>query len=394
MAFSTDERPRAPLALTRMLMPETLRPLAGLRVLDLTAMPPGAFCTLQLADLGAEVVRIEPPAQAGRKSLVVGMPSLSRGKRSITLDQRNPASTEVLQRLAQASDVLVENARPGAMSARGFGYPEAAEIAPRLIWCSITGFGQDGPAAEWSGHDLSYAGHSGLLGALSPELPWHPGAMLSVPLGAMTATSAILAALLQRATTGKGCHVDTSLSESSLWLLTGAPGALAEGYSGIAPTHDRRLYACADGRYISVAAAEPRTWEALCTGVDATDLADQLRATGEDSARVAARLEAIFRTRPAAEWVARLAPAGAAVNAVNVGTDIARDPQHAARGAIVTVSGIDMPASPIRLSDVAGARSGTATDEPATVGEHTDQVLEAAGFSPAEIADLRTSAIV
>ena len=371
-----------------------IKPLSGVRVLDLTVLPPGGFCTVQLADLGAEVIRVESPAQAGQPSLVIGQVGLSRGKRSITLDQRNPASTEVLRRLARACDVLVENARPGAMSARGFGYPQAAQVAPRLIWCSITGFGQDGPSAEWAGHDLSYLGHSGLMGTLSPSLPWHPGAMLAVPLGAMTAAAGVLAALLERARTGKGCQIDISLSESSLWLLSGAPGALAAGYRGISATHDRRLYVCADGRFVSVAAAEPRTWAALCEGLDAGDLADKLKAMGAESAAVAERLAEIFRARPAAEWVARLGPLGAAVNAVNQGADIAADPQHAARGAVLQVAGQDMPASPLRLIDAEGRRSGTALDEPPRVGEHTETVLGEAGFSKDEIAALRADAVI
>jgi len=371
-----------------------IKPLSGLRVLDLTVLPPGGYCTVQLADLGAEVIRVESPAQAGQRSLVIGQVGLSRGKRSMTLDQRKPAATQVLQRLAQACDVLVENAKPGAMSARGFGYPEAAKTAPRLIWCSITGFGQDGPSAEWAGHDLSYLGHSGLTGVLSPSLPWHAGAMVSVPLGAMMATTGVLAAVLERARTGKGCQIDISLSESSLWLLSGAPGALKPGYGGIAATHDRRLYACADGRFVSVAAAEPRTWAALCEGLGAGDLAEKLKATGAESAAVAERLAGIFTTKPAAEWVARLGPLGAAVNAVNQGADIAADPQHAARGAVVTVAGQDVPASPLRLVDSEGRRSETATAEPPLVGEHTDAVLGSAGFTSDEIAALRKDAVI
>ncbi|MDB5447092.1 MAG: L-carnitine dehydratase/bile acid-inducible protein, partial [Phenylobacterium sp.] len=343
---------------------------------------------------GAEVIRVESPAQAGQRSLVIGQVGLSRGKRSITLDQRNPAANDVLRRLAQACDVLVENARPGAMSARGFGYPEAAQVAPRLIWCSITGFGQDGPSAEWAGHDLSYLGHSGLMGTLSPSLPWHPGAMLSVPLGAMMAATGVLAALLERGRTGKGCQIDISLSESALWLLSGAPGALAAGYGGISATHDRRLYACADGRFVSVAAAEPRTWAALCAGLDAGDLAEKLKATGAESAAVAERLAEIFQTRPAAEWVAMLGPLGAAVNAVNQGADIAADPHHAARGAVLEVAGRQVPASPLRLIDAEGRRSGTALEEPPLVGEHTETVLGEAGFNKDEIAALRADGVI
>ena len=371
-----------------------IRPLQGLKVLDLTVLPPGGYCTVQLADLGAEVIRVESPAQAGQPSLVIGQAALSRGKRSITLDQRKPEANAVLMRLAQSADILVENAKPGSMAARGFGWPQAAKAAPRLIWCSITGFGQDGPNAEWAGHDLSYLGHSGLMAALSPSLPWHPGAMISVPLGAMMAVSGVLAAVIERGRTGKGCQVDISLSEASTWLLAGAPGAFQDGYGGIQPTPDRRLYACADGRFVTVAAAEPRTWTALCEGLEAPDLTEQRGLKGAEATAVVERLAAIFATRPAAEWAARLGPLGAAVNAVNAGADIAADPHVTARGGVVTIAGQPTPANPIRLIDAEGNRTPSAGAAPGKVGEHTDAVLADAGFSNAEIAALRAGGVI
>ena len=232
-------------------------------------------------------VRIEAPASAGKPSLVVGQVGLSRGKRSMTLDQRHPAATEVLKRLARASDVLVENNKPGAMAQRGYGYPQAATDAPRLIWCSITGFGQDGPWSDRAGHDLSYLGQSGLMAALSPVLPWHPAAMISVPVGAMMATQGILAAVIERGLTGKGCQLDISLAEACAWLLAGNSSAFKDGYVGITATPDRRLYECADGRFVTVAAAEPRTWGALCEGLGAADIAGKLGVRGDEPSRCA-----------------------------------------------------------------------------------------------------------
>jgi alpha-methylacyl-CoA racemase len=372
----------------------TISPLAGVKVLDLTLMPPGGFCSVQLADLGAEVIRVESPAQAGQRSLVVGQVGLSRGKRSITLDQRKPAGAEVLRRLAKASDVLIENAKPGSMAARGFGYPQAAQAAPQLIWCSITGFGQDGPYADRAGHDLSYVGQSGLLAALSPQLPWHPGAMLAVPLGAMMAVTGVLAALIERGRTGKGCQIDISLAESASWLLSGASWTFKPAAPGLAATPDRRLYACADDRFVSVAAAEPRTWGALCEGLGVPDLTDKLGVRGEEAEAITGRLAAIFKTRPASAWVDRLGPLGAAVNPVNQGLDIAADPQNVARGAMLTVAGETVPASPIRLVNAEGERSATAASEPPLVGEHTYEVLSAAGFSDEEIAHLRADGVI
>jgi crotonobetainyl-CoA:carnitine CoA-transferase CaiB-like acyl-CoA transferase len=280
------------------------------------------------------------------------------------------------------------------MAARGFGYPQAAQAAPRLIWCSITGFGQDGPYADWAGHDLSYVGQSGLLAALSPQLPWHPGAMLAVPLGAMMAATGILAALLERGRTGRGCQIDISLAESASWLLSGANWTFKADSPALAATPDRRLYLCADGRFVSVAAAEPRTWGALCEGLGAADLAGKLGVRGDEADAVAARLEAIFATRPARDWVELLGPLGAAVNPVNRPSDLAADPQVAARRAMLTVAGETVPANPVRLIDADGKHSATAAGEPPLVGEHTAQVLAAAGFSDPEIAALRADGVI
>jgi alpha-methylacyl-CoA racemase len=372
----------------------TISPLTGIRVLDLTALPPGGYCTVQLVDLGAEVIRVEPPAQAGRPSLVIGQVGLSRGKRSITLDQRHPDAGTVLRRLAAGADVLVENARPGSMDARGFGYSHARTELPALIWCSISGFGQTGPYAERSGHDLSYTGYSGLLGALSPELPWHPGAMLSVPLGAMAATTAILAALIERGHTGSGGQIDISLAEAATWLLTGASYALKPGYAGLGSPADRRLYQCADGRFISVAAAEPRTWQALCDGLQRPDLVAAQGAWAEDSERLTAELAAIFATKPAAEWVDRLGPLGAAVNPVNQGEQVLADPQVQARGSIVAIDGEPVPVNPLRLTNAAGDATITVMTSAPLVGADTDDVLASVGYAAAEIDQLRADNVI
>ena len=366
-------------------------PLSGVRVLDLTRFPPGAYCTLLLADLGAHVYRVDAPGaipMAGG----VGV-SLSRGKRSVGLDLRHPRGNEVLRRLSGWADVLVENNRPGDMEKRGFGYPQAAAEHPRLVWCSITGFGQDGPYATRPGHDLTYTAHSGLLAAINPELPWHPQTVLAVPLGAMMAATGIASALLERERSGRGCQIDISLAEAATWLLSGTDGELAGSPWGIPVTPDRRLYECGDGRFITVASAEPRTWAALCEGLGLADLAGT-RPTADQADDVTARLAAVFVSRPAAEWVDLLGPLGAAVGAVNRGPDVVHDPQVTARGSLVEVAGIPMPGNPIRLRDPDGPRSSTATAPPPAVGGDTDAVLAAAGYSEDEVAALRDEGAV
>jgi alpha-methylacyl-CoA racemase len=254
-----------------------------------------------LADLGADIIRVESPAQKGKPSLVVGQIALSRGKRSMTLDLRNPASAEVLRRLAATVDVIVENAKPASMEERGFGYTHARAANPGIIWCAITGFGQNGPYAGHAGHDLSYLAHSGLLAALNPEQPWQPSLSLALQAGAFSAVVGIQAALLQRAQSDAGAFLDVSLSEAATWFLTCGIKPLSDRPFVLGATPDRRVYACADGRFVAVASAEPRTWEVLCDGLGVPQLKTHLRKP-ESAEATAGTLAAIFLTRPAAEW--------------------------------------------------------------------------------------------
>jgi alpha-methylacyl-CoA racemase len=217
--------------------------LGGIRVLDLTRYPPGGYCTVMLSDLGADVCRIEAPGPRPP----MGSIGLNRGKRSRGLDLRHRRGFEVLRRLASWADVLVENERPGSMDERGFGYTDAAREIPSLIWCSISGYGQEGPYAQWSGHDLSYAAHSGLLFAVNPGLPWHPESMIAIPAGALMAVIGILAALRERDRTGTGCQLDISISESATWQLAATDGEINGDHRSIPAGPDRRLYECADG---------------------------------------------------------------------------------------------------------------------------------------------------
>ena len=370
-----------------------LEPLAGIRVLDFTALPPGGSCTVMLADLGAEIIRVESPAQKGKPSLVVGQIALSRGKRSMTLDLRNRASAEVLRRLAATVDVIVENAKPGSMQERGFGYTHARAANPRIIWCAITGFGQTGPYAGHAGHDLSYLAHSGLLGALNPEQPWQPSMSLALQAGAFSAVVGIQAALLQRAQSGEGAFIDVSLSEAATWFLTCGIKPLSDHPFVLGVTPDRRLYACADGRFVAVASAEPRTWGVLCESLGVPQLETHLHKT--ESAEATTRtLAAIFLTRPAGEWVERLAPQGAAVTIVNHAAQLLEDPHVRARGTVVESAGTPVPASPIRLCATDGRQTGTATDGPPKVGADTEDVLAAGGFSAREIATLAAAGLI
>ena len=365
-----------------------LEPLSGVRVLDFTLMPPGGACTVMLADLGAEIIRVEPPSQKGKPSLVIGQVALSRGKRSITLDWRLPAAQAILRRLMPSVDVIVENAKPGSMEERGFGYSHARDANRRIIWCAITGFGQTGPYAEHAGHDLSYLAHSGLLGALAGEQSWQPGMSLAIQAGALCAVVGIQAALLQRERSGEGAFIDLSLSESATWMLTCGINPLSTRPLILPTTPDRRLYACSDGRFIATACAEPRTWGALCDGLGVPELKPNLH-KAEHAEATTRTLADKFAMRPASEWVERLAPTGAAVTIMNHAAQVLDDPHVRARKSVVAVGETSIPASPVRLTASDGSQTGTATGAPHKVGDDTEDVLRAAGFSTEELASFR-----
>lgn len=374
-------------------MDQPLQPLAGIRVLDFTAVPPGGACTTLLADLGADVVRIESPKLKGKPSTIFGQVAISRGKRSMTLDQRHEHAPGILRRLAASADVVVENARPGAMEQRGFGYTQAREANERLIWCAMTGFGQDGPYALHGGHDLNYIAHSGLLGALSADRDWHPGISLALQAGALSAVIAIQGALLERHKTGQGAFIDLSFSEAATWFLGCGMNPLAETPFAILVSPDRRTYACADGRYLAIACSEPRNWKVLCDELGLSEYEGELH-RWSDAKAVMRRLSEIFATKPAREWADQLAPLGAAVTVVNQGAQVAEDPHVRARESVVEVAGTPVPASPIRIAGPDGSKSGTSRQAPGNVGDDTSDILREAGFDSEEIDALEAEGII
>ena len=360
-------------------------------MLDLTRFPPGAYCTGLLADLGAEVVRVDAP---GSNAMMFGNSTgISRGKRSVAVDHRHADYDDLLRRLVGRADVVVDNARPGSLDEKGYGPQQATRDHPALIWCSITGFGQDGPYASWPGHDLTYVAHSGLLAAVH-DLPWHPQAVVAVPIGGLMAVTAITTALFDRERTGDGAHIDISLAESATWMLGGVEGHLSDAGWNIPQSPTRHLYECSDGRWVSIAADEPRTWTALCTALGLAELAAAGRPSADDADTVQAQLAAAFATRPAAEWVADLGPGGVTISFVHEGSTLVDDPQVRARGAVVEVGGQPVPANPIRIAGAHGPRSTTVTTPPPATGADTDAVLDDVGYSPDDIAAMRRSGLL
>ena len=300
-------------------------PLAGHRVLELGGIGPGPFCGMILGDLGAEVIRIDRPGEAGAESL---QPVLHRGRRSLTLDLKSPQGAEVALRLVETADALVEGFRPGVTERLGLGPETCLARNPRLVYGRMTGWGQDGPLAQDPGHDLNYIGIAGALGAIGPAEGDPP-----VPLnligdmggGGMLLAMGIAAALVHVAKTGEGQVVDAAMTDGTAIMLGIVHGLLARGLwtdrrgvnllDGGAPFY--RTYRCADGRHVAVGSLEPEFYAALLRVLDLTD--DSGFAHQHDPAAwpaMAARLTDIFVTRTRDEWAAAFAGQGACVTAV------------------------------------------------------------------------------
>jgi len=378
--------------------------LAGVRVLDLSRLLPGPFLTMVLADLGADVVKIEdprlgdymrqfPPAKGGMSGRYL---AVNRGKRSVALDLKAAAGHDVLLRMAAQADVVVESFRPGVMDKLGLGYAQLAAVNPRIVVCSISGFGQTGPYVERAGHDLGYIAVAGVLAMGGPAggAPMMPGVQLAdLAGGALWGATAILAALVGRHRTGRGAHLDISMTEGALALVTAEIGNLE---CGSHPTRGVELlnggmacygiYQTKDARYLAVGALEPKFWIALNQAVGRAPNVAELVAPPAGQAAIRAELAAIFATRTAAEWSAVLADHDCCVEVVTELDELPDHPLHRAREVFFTIDG-GTGVGPIRQ-----VRTPLGTPNPPRHpprhGEHTRAVLAEYGLSDDEIASV------
>ncbi len=380
-------------------------PLEGLRVLDLSRLLPGGFCSLLLADFGADVIKVEdtglgdyirwsPPHYEGAEQTAGGalFLALNRGKRSIRIDLKTEQGREVLLRLAQDADVLLESFRPGVLDRLGVGYERLRERNPGLVYCAITGYGQDGPNRDRSGHDMNYLGLNGLLG-LTGDADGPPvqaaGQIADIGGGALTAALGIMVALRERERSGEGQMVDASMFDGSLsWLAMVAAEALATGrparrgelqLSGALTCY--RPYRCADG-YVTLGALEPKFWAAFCHGVGREDLIEhQFDPPGSDAHR---DVSEIFAGRTREQWRAFASEHDCCLEPV-LDLDEALDSELVAAREMVVE--LDQPGAqrPVRLLGMPVKLSRTPGDPtrapgPA-LGEHTAEVLAEAGFT-------------
>jgi alpha-methylacyl-CoA racemase len=331
--------------------------LSGVRVVDLTRLLPGAFATLMLAELGAEVIKVEdprggdpmrhlPPMVDGRGvyDLLLG-----RGKKSVALDLKQPADRVSLQRLVASADVVVESFRPATAARLGVSAAMLRAAHPALIHASITGYGQTGPYAERPGHDLNYVAVSGILATERPTPTALPKMFIAdVGGGAMSAVVAVLAALFARERSGEGASLDISMHESALYwvMLPGARDLMDEGHAPVGELPTFGIHACynvyetRDGRQIALGALESKFWATFCDAVGRPELTARHLTPADDQAALLAEVQGIFRTRTRSEWLDFFATRDVCLSPVNTPAEAFEDPHIQVRGGLVAGRGL------------------------------------------------------
>ena len=384
------------------------KPLEGIRVLDLTRLLPGPMATLHLADMGADVVKVEDTG-AGDYAREMGFTRggaseffrlVNRNKRAIRLDLKKREGLDIFFRLAKSADAVIEGFRPGVMAKLGAGYDALAALNPRIVVCSISGYGQDGPYADRSGHDINYIGVAGVADQIGTEsTPAVPNFQIADLLGgALTAAMGILAALVDAKTSGRGRWVDVSMTDAVLahavfpllgFLEQGkAPARGATMLGGGLPCYG--YYRTRDGRWMAVGALERKFWETLCDTLGCPELKEKHTVYGEEAKPVKERLAAIFAARAQAEWTDIFARADCCVSPVlGIGEALANE-QLRARQMIFSEDGMPRLAFPVKFSEFEFS-----AERPAPArGEHTDEILLEAGYGKAEIEALHRSGVI
>lgn len=385
-------------------------PLEGVRVLDLTRLLPGPLATQHMADYGAEVIKIEDTG-AGDYARTMGAMGgdtswfyqvVNRNKRSLRLDLKQEAGRGLFLRLVETADVVVEGFRPGVMARLGLGHEALAERNPRVVLCSITGYGQTGPYALRAGHDINYLGYAGVLDQIgtaggSPALSnVQIGDLLG---GTMGAVMGIMVALFEAQRSGQGRHVDVSMTDASfahaIFPLTevlahgGVPPRGEALLSGGVPCYG--VYETADGRHMAVGALEEKFWHLLCDTLARPDLKPGHLAEGEEGGRVRAEVAAIFRTRSQREWVQVFDAVDCCVTPVLRLEESLQDPQLQARGMVMEVGGVRQFGPPVRMSP---AVARPVQPAPARTGEDSATILAELGLGGDEIERLRAQAVI
>ncbi len=392
-----------------------MAPLDGITVLDLTRVLSGPYCTMLLADMGARVIKVEQPGK-GDDTRAWGPPflegesayflSINRNKESVTLDFKQPEGRAVLDRLIAKSDVLVENFRPGTLTRLGLDYQTLAAQHPRLVYCSISGFGHTGPRSKEPGYDAIMQAEGGLMSitGAADGAPYRLGVAIVDIVSGMFAAYGVAMALFARERTGRGQEVDLAMLDATVALLTyqagnyfasgKVPARLGNRHPSIVPYE---TFAASDGEFV-LAVGNDEQWRRFCAIAELPEderfATNRQRVTGYDQLRpfVADRL----RTKPRQHWIDKLTAAGVPCGSVRNFQELFDDPQLAAREMIArvehaTIGQLQTLGVPIKLSDTPGA----VRTPPPTLGQHTDAVLaQDLGLSADAIAALRTQKVI
>ena len=373
-------------------------PLAGIKVVEMAGIGPGPFCAMMLSDMGAEVIRVDRLAHkgSGHRANV-----LNRGRRSIAVDLKNPDGVAAVQQLIDGADVVIEGFRPGVMERLGLGPDTCLARNPRLIFGRMTGWGQSGPLAPAAGHDINYVSSGGALGAMGySDRPPAPPLNLVGDFGggAMYLLAGVLAALVERGTSGKGQVIDAAMTDGTASLLSPFYGMMAMGM-WTKERMDNRLdggahyygsYACADGKFISIGSIEPQFYALLLELCEIDDPEFAKQNDKQHWASLRGKLEALFMTRTRDQWCTLLEGTDVCFAPV---LDLQEAPQHphnVARQSFVEIDGVTQPAPAPRFS-----RTPTSVQAPAAMaGEHSEEILNDWGFAPDEISALQQSGAI
>lgn len=382
-------------------------PLSGVKILDLSTMYPGPLCTMLLADYGAEVIRVETPkggdlwrfSQPRLNGLGTPYLQVNRNKKSITLNLKEPEAREVFYKLAKDADVVVEQYRPGVAQRLGIDYDTLKELNEKLVYCSISGFGQDGPYRLKAGHDINYISYAGILSltARKGEKPVIPGVQIGdIAGGALYAVIGILMALMSARQTGRGQYVDTAMFDGAVSLmawpacgtLAGGKGLEPEGSILIGQLACYNIYETKDNRYISLGAVEAHLWGNFCEASGHPEYVPWQR-DPERQAEMKAEIGRIFKEHTLAEWEDALKDVDCCWSPVATVDEAMADPQVASRGMIIEMTDpqgeygtVKMIGDPVRLSETPARHELF----PPRKGEHTKAVLLELGYSEELIA--------
>jgi crotonobetainyl-CoA:carnitine CoA-transferase CaiB-like acyl-CoA transferase len=372
-------------------------PIRSLKMLDLSRQLPGPFCSLMLADLGVDVLVVAAPNDV----MGIGIPLIQRNKRSMTLNLKQPEGKQIFDRLVSEADIILEGFRPGVTERLGIDYASMARLNPRIIYCSISGYGQDGPYRDKVGHDINYLGYAGVLGvsgaAGSPPTIM-PVQVADIGGGALMATVGILAAVLAREQTGRGQLVDISMMDGSIaWNVFHTLMALITGQQ---PERGRTrltghhacyaVYETKDGKYVTVGALEEHFWRNLCRALEVEDFIPDQFVEGPRREEMLRVMRETFLQKTRDEWLGELGPIDICFGPVNSISETMADPQVQARGMIQEVGGLKLIASPIKLSETPAVPPAA----PPSFGQHTEEVLRQLGYSASAVASLRERGVV